>query len=156
MKNLNKAEKIAFLKLSPLFQDLSKRQLGLIAQKSYQETVKAGRTIIKQGAIGKQFSVIADGVVRVEKDKKFIRSMSQGAYFGEISLFDGRPMSATVVAETEVHLLCVNKTSFRKLMDSVPGLKDKLILSLCKYIRSSDELMDKLRETIERHLGQSS
>jgi len=154
VRKLNQGEKIEFIQLSPLFQNLTKRQLGFVAKSTYQETIEAGCPIIKQGSMGKEFFVIADGIARVEIDGKFVKNISQGAYFGEVSLLDGRPMSASILSETDVHLLCVNKTSFSNLLEQVPGFKDKLILGLCNYIRKSEVMIQKLKSTLDDSFGQ--
>lgn len=139
MHPLTQAEKVGFLKLCPLFQGLSNRQLSQVAGRTYQETVAPGNAIVKQGSMGQGFFVVIDGVVRFEKSGKLLTTRSQGAYFGEISLLDGRSRTASVIANTEVQLLCVTKVAFKQLLDGVPGMKDKIILSLCRYLRIAEE-----------------
>jgi len=136
---LKAGDKLGYLKMVPLFQTLSQKQLKSVAQKTYQETIPAGSPIAKQGTPGNEFFIIVDGVARVEQDGKLVRTLSQGGYFGEIALLDGRLRTASVLADTEVQLLCVNKSSFRQLLDDVPGLKDKVILALSKYLRAASE-----------------
>jgi len=146
MSRLTQADKLGYLKLCPLFQGLSNRQLGQVAGKTFQEVIPPGKAIVKQGSMGQGFFVVMDGVVRFEKNGKLLATRSQGAYFGEISLLDGRPRTASVIADTEVQLLCVTKAAFRELLDGVPGMKDKIILSLCRYLRMAEESLSGSRK----------
>ena len=57
--------------------------------------------------------------------RKLVR-MGAGEFFGEMSLMTGAPRSATVTAFTEVHLLEVDKESFRRLLEAQPTLVEKL------------------------------
>jgi CRP-like cAMP-binding protein len=146
MSSLKAAEKLEYLKMVPLFQTLTKRQLNAIAKKTYQQTIDAGKTIAAQGEAGHEFFIIVDGVARVEKNGKLVRTLSQGGYFGEIALLDGKARTASVVADGEVHLLCVNKTSFTQLLDDVPGLQDRVLSSLCKYLRNAEKALSEKKK----------
>ncbi len=50
-----------------------------------------------------------------------------GAFFGEMSLLDGGPRSATIVAETPVRLLVITRRNFSVLLEDVPGLTQSLL-----------------------------
>lgn len=84
--------------------------------------------------------LIVDGRARVEKDGKVISRLAPGDYFGEVSLIDGGPRIATVIAETKLSLLVVHKRSFDHLLDTVPGLQKKILVSLCKYLRQAEHI----------------
>ena len=132
------SQKIDFLKKVPLFSNLSQRHLGEIAKHADQVGVEKGRVLVQQGKIGWEFIFIVEGKARVEKDGKVIRQLSKGDFFGEISLIDGEPRTATVIAETNMTLLIVNKTSFDHLLDAIPGLQRKILISLCQYLRRAE------------------
>jgi len=95
--------------------------------------------LAEQGKIGWEFIFIVEGKARVEKNGKVIRQLSGGDFLGEISLIDGEPRTATVIAETDMILLVVNKTSFDHLLDKVPGLQRKILISLCSYVRRAEK-----------------
>ena len=119
------SQKIDLLKKVPLFSNLSQRHLGEIAKHADQVQVEKGRVFVQQGKIGWEFIFIAEGKARVEKDGKVIRQLSKGDFFGEISLIDGEPRTATVIAETNMTLLIVNKTSFDHLLEKIARLQEK-------------------------------
>jgi len=133
------SQKIDLLKKVPMFSNLSQRHLREIGKYADQMKVEAGRVLAQQEKKGWEFIFIVDGKARVEKDGKVIRQLSEGDFFGEISLIDGEPRTATVTAETDMTLLVVHKSSFDHLLDTIPGLLRKILISLCSYIRRAEK-----------------
>jgi CRP/FNR family transcriptional regulator, cyclic AMP receptor protein len=136
------SQKMDLLKKVPMFSNLSQRHLREIAKHADQLSAKTGNVLAEQGKIGLEFIFIVEGKARVEKDGKVIRQLSGGDFLGEISLIDGEPRTATVIAETDMILLVVNKTSFDHLLDKVPGLQRKILIALCKYIRRAEKAVN--------------
>ncbi len=132
-------QKIQLLKKVPMFSDLSQRHLREIGKHADQVKVEAGRVLAQQENRGWEFIFIVDGRARVEKDGKIIRQLSGGDFLGEISLIDGEPRTATVISDTDMTLLVVNKTSFDHLLDKIPGLQRKILIALCKYLRGAEK-----------------
>ena len=133
------SQKMELLKKVPMFSNLSQRHLREIGKYADQMKVEAGRVLAQQEKKGWEFIFIVDGNARVEKDGKVIRQLSEGDFFGEISLIDGEPRTATVTAETDMTLLVVHKSSFDHLLDTIPGLLRKILISLCSYIRRAEK-----------------
>ena len=134
-----KSQKIDLLKKVPLFSNLSQRHLGKISKHADQVQVERERVLAQEGKIGWEFIFVLDGKARVEKNGKLIRQLSRGDFFGEISLIDGEPRTATVIAETDMTLLTVHTRSFNHLLDAIPGLQKKMLVSLCKYLRRAEK-----------------
>jgi CRP/FNR family transcriptional regulator/CRP/FNR family cyclic AMP-dependent transcriptional regulator len=137
------SQKIDLLKKVPLFSNLSQRHLGEIAKHADQVQVERGRVLVQQGKTGWEFIFIVEGKARVEKNGKVIRQLSGGDFFGEISLIDGEPRTSTVIAETDMTLLIVHKPSFDHLLEAIPGLQRKILISLCQYLRRAEKVIDK-------------
>lgn len=133
------SQKTDLLKKVPMFGNLSQRHLREIGRHADQVKVEEGRVLAQQEKKGWEFIFIVDGKARVEKNGKIIRQLSEGDFFGEISLIDGEPRTATVTADTDMTLLIVNKASFDHLLDKVPGLQRKILIALCKYLRASEK-----------------
>jgi len=131
-------DRIDWLRKVPLFSGLSGRDLDLVARQT--DVVKAheGKVLTRQGALGEEFLLIVDGSARVERDGKPIARLETGDFFGEMSLIDGKPRSATVIAEAPITLLVVDARSFRSLLDGVPGLRRKITVALCERLRRAD------------------
>ena len=134
-----RSQKVDLLKKVPLFSNLSKRHLNEIAKHADQLSIKAGEGLAKQGSTGREFVFIVDGTAQVKKDGKVIRQISAGDFFGEISMIDGESRTATVIAETDGTLLLVNSRSFDHLLNTIPGLQKKIMVSLCKYLRRAEK-----------------
>ena len=135
------ADKIDDLKKVPLFSALNRRHLDVIARHADEVKRDAGAVLARQGARGLEFLLIAEGSARVEKDGKVIAHLGAGDFFGEMSLLDGKPRSATVVADSPVLLLVVDVRSFGRLLEAVPGLSNKVMATLCERLRAADETL---------------
>jgi CRP/FNR family cyclic AMP-dependent transcriptional regulator len=135
------SDKIDELKKVPLFSALNRRHLDVIARHADEVKRDAGTVLARQGARGLEFLLIVEGSARVEKDGKVIARLGAGDFFGEMSLLDGQPRSATVVADSPVVLLVVDVRSFGRLLDTVPGLSKKVMATLCERLRAADETL---------------
>jgi len=131
-------DRIDWLKKVPLFSGLSRRDLDLVARLTDVVKADAGKVLTRQGALGEEFLLIVDGSARVERDGKPIARLETGDFFGEMSLIDGNPRSASVIAESPITLLVVESRSFRCLLDAVPGLRRKIAVTLCERLRRAD------------------
>jgi CRP-like cAMP-binding protein len=67
-----------------------------------------------------------------------------GEFFGEMSLLDGGPRSATVVADTPIRLLVISRRHFSGLLKDVPGLTPTLLATLSKRVRQAEERAERL------------
>jgi len=123
----------------PLFAACSKKDLQRIARASDEVEIPAGRTIMKQGDIGRECFVLVEGKVRVDRNGRKVASKGPGAYFGELSLLDKGPRTATVTAETPVTVLVLGPREFSAVLDEVPQLTHKLLIALAQQVRSLDE-----------------
>lgn len=94
--------------------------------------------LIKQGSTGYEFLVILEGEVDVIIDGQVIASLGPGDHVGEMALLDGKPRNASVVAKTPVRALLVASREFRALVDQVPSLDRKLLVSLTRRLRSAE------------------
>ena len=135
------SQKVDFLKKVPLFNNLSQRHLKEIAKHADQVQVERGRVLVQQGKTGWEFIFIVEGKARVEKNGKVIRQLTGGDFFGEISLIDGEPRTSSVIADTDMTLLIVHKSSFDHLLEAIPGLQKKVLVSLCQYLRRAEKAM---------------
>jgi CRP/FNR family cyclic AMP-dependent transcriptional regulator len=133
-----RSDKADVLKKVPLFAGLSRRYLDLIAAEADEVKEEAGTVLTKQGGLGQEFLLILEGGARVERDGTVIARLGPGDFFGEMSLIDGLPRSASVIAESPSVLLVIQSRSFRSLLDAVPELQRKLLVTLCARLRAAD------------------
>jgi len=131
-------ERVEVLRKVPLFAGLSLRDLNFIARYVGEKRVKTGAVLARQGRRERDFMLVLDGTARVERDGKVLADLKAGDFFGEMALIDGEPRSATVFAESPCVLLVIGRHSFQKLLDSVPGMQKKILITLCQRLRAAD------------------
>ncbi|HUO48882.1 MAG TPA: cyclic nucleotide-binding domain-containing protein [Acidimicrobiales bacterium] len=121
-----------------LFSACSASQLKTIRRQIEEITVDAGTVLCEEGTVGKEFFFIVDGIASVRRNGRKVASLGRGQYFGELSLLDRRPRSATVVSESAMTLLVLDQRRFNGLLDAVPALSHKLLVAMAARIREAD------------------
>ena len=101
--------------------------------------VPAGTVLTKSGDPGDAFFLILDGRVRVEVSPRKRLRMGPGEFFGEMSLLDGGPRTATVAADTDVRVLVIARRDFSLLLTKVPDLGRNLLVVLVKRLRVAEQ-----------------
>jgi len=137
-------DKIERLKEVPLFEDCSAKQLKSVAKITKVFDVAAGGVIARAGEPGDEFFLITDGRARVDVAPDRHVVLGPGKFFGEMSLLDGGPRSATVVADTPVRLLVITRRNFSVLLNDVRGLTQTLLVTLSKRVREVQERAERL------------
>ncbi len=133
-----KSSKIALLQKVPLFRDLSRSQLNQIARLADEIEAPAGKRLATAGETGLELFVIVEGHATVKNKGGRTVRLGPGEFFGEMSLLDGGPRSATVEAESDIHLLVVSRREFWALLDSAPPLVLKIMSVLSRRVRDSE------------------
>jgi CRP/FNR family cyclic AMP-dependent transcriptional regulator len=132
-------EGVALLAEVDLFQGLSKGELLKIFMLAREEKVRSGRTLAAEGEPGGGFSVIIEGRADVTVGDRAVNKLGPGDYFGEISLIDGEPKSATVTAASDMTLLSLAPFTFSPLLVEHPGITRKILLEMCTRLRAAEE-----------------
>jgi len=127
---LRHERKIELLKQVPLFNSCTRRDLVLIARASDEIDFKPGRALIKEGAAGKEFFVIIEGTVDVERGGKKIDALGPGDFFGEASLLTDKPRNATVKTTSDVQAVVLTKQRFRQVLSQNPLISFKVMQSV--------------------------
>ena len=122
----------------PLFEGLTKRQLKKLTANAEVVDYMAGASVVKEGDIGDSFFVMLTGQAKVTVKGRTVNRSLPGDHFGEISLLDGGPRTATVVTETPVTMLMLTRGQFRKTVSDDPDLAVSLMESLARMIRRVD------------------
>jgi signal-transduction protein with cAMP-binding, CBS, and nucleotidyltransferase domain len=125
----------------PLFAGLSRRHLRQIAEHADEIGFRKGETIVEEGRPGGSFFVIVEGEVRVTRGSRTIARMGPGEFFGEISLLDGGPRTATVTAETPVTAVRVFKRSFDKVVTQEPGVASRILTVVARRLREAERAL---------------
>ncbi len=106
------------------------RFLKRLGDKVDEQRFMEGATIVRQGEPGDTFYVIVEGEAKVkDRNGRTLSRLIPGDFFGEISLMDGGPRTATVVAETHLTALALSRKDFGALLQSEP----KVTVGLLKH-----------------------
>ncbi len=140
----NPLTRLHSLRPVPIFRGLAKATLFEVARKSVEVTYPAGAIVVRQGDPGDSLCIIADGRVEVQRDGRSVAQLQAGDFFGEISLVDGEPRSATVVALDDVVLLTLSSSDFESLL-TVPYVARAVMKNLARLFRQAEDSQDSRR-----------
>jgi CRP/FNR family transcriptional regulator, cyclic AMP receptor protein len=119
-----------------LFEGLSEKELKAVSNRVKEVQHAAGKEIATEGKGGVGFHLVLEGQGQVLVDGKQQGALGPGDYFGEVSLIDGGPRTATVRAETPMRTLSLAEWAFKPLLEQ-PDIAHKLLLGMCKRFRES-------------------
>ncbi len=123
----------------PLFSGFGAKEMQRVAAIAKEVEFPAGKEIAKQGESGVGFHMIVEGEASVSVDGANHGTLGPGAYFGEMSLLDGGPRSATVAAASDLKTVSLTSWDFNALLDQFPELARKLLVQLCGRLRSVEK-----------------
>lgn len=127
----------ALLKQVPLFAGLSGRDVRSLAGITERVHFGAGRTVVQNGSRGTAFYVILEGEAKVMAgySGRARAHLGPGDFFGELALIDGRPRTASVIAETSLVTARIARAEFRKMLLRQPGVALKILEELSRRLR---------------------
>jgi CRP-like cAMP-binding protein len=141
---VKQGDKVERLKDVRMFEECSQRQLRSIASIARVCDAPAGTMLTRADEPGDEFFLILDGTASVDVATEKRGLLRPGAFFGEMSLLDGGPRSATIVAETPVRLLVISRRNFSMLLKEVPGLTQSLLVTLSRRVRQAEESAERM------------
>jgi CRP/FNR family transcriptional regulator, cyclic AMP receptor protein len=106
----------------PLFARLAKRDMEVLGRIADELDVEAGRTLARQGDVGREFFVIESGRAEVTRDGKHVADLGPGDFFGEIALLEDDRRTATVTASGPMTLIAMTGSDFRGLRQTMPSV----------------------------------
>jgi CRP/FNR family transcriptional regulator, cyclic AMP receptor protein len=121
-----------------LFSALSASQMKTLRRTVDEITVPPGKILCEEGTVGREFFFIAEGKASVKRNGRKVATLGPGDYFGELSLLDRRPRSATVISDTDMTLLVLEQRRFNGLLDAMPALAHRLLVAMSERLRDAD------------------
>ena len=139
----------SFLRNVSLFESLNAEELEALAQMTITRTFSKDNVIILAEEEGDALFIIEKGRVKVsivsEDGREVILSMlGGGAVFGELSLLDGKPRSANVIATEDTNLVMLRRQDFLQLVYKVPQIPIALLAELASRLRRTDRQIEGL------------
>ncbi len=122
-----------------LFAHFSKRALRKLEENGRVVVHQPDHKVAVEGEGAAAFHYVLEGTGTVEVAGTERRELRAGDYFGEISLIDGEPRSATVRAgEGGLVTFAVSAFWFGQLIDSDRELTKTLLVNLCRRLREAE------------------
>jgi CRP/FNR family transcriptional regulator, cyclic AMP receptor protein len=128
-------QKLELLKQTPLLAELGRRELEEVSRLVDEIDVAAGKVLMRQGETGREFFVLVDGSVGIDRDGARVRALGPGDFFGEIALLSEGPRTATATAETPTKLLVLGHREFHSLMSQYPSIQTSVLNCLATRLR---------------------
>src|SRR5258705_3865599 len=125
------------------FSGLDDKILKKLADACIMRQFTKNETIVRQGEMGLGLYVIATGHVKVDRDQGGVRmqvaELGPEQFFGEMSLLDNKPRSATVTGIEETECLLLTRDSFVRLMNKYPEIPIRMARVLAERLRLANE-----------------
>lgn len=134
------------LKSIPLFSTMDDAERSTLAGLLREQSFRTGQVIFRQGEPGDSCHIITRGSVEItmaadDGEKIALDTLGPGALFGELSLFDGGPRIATIVASEPTRTLALEREQLNRLLLQQPQMAFDLIQSLVQRLRTNTELL---------------
>ena len=140
---------LSVLKSIEIFELLSDEKLEYLINECKEVTIHPGEILFREGDEGDSMYVILSGKVYIEKENTVIGVRSQGEYFGEMTLIEDKPRSATTTAVKESRLLEILKDQFLVHFASNPRILMSLLKTGSKRSRENLQALDKGMRILE-------
>jgi trk system potassium uptake protein TrkA len=118
--------KTAIVAAIPVFAKLEPRSLEAVATLAKIIAVPAETVLMREGEPPESFYVIVNGTVHIERLGRFVRSMRDGGFIGEVALIEGGARTATAICATTCELLEFGSFEFGRVMASFPDVRARL------------------------------
>ncbi|MEZ2237809.1 cyclic nucleotide-binding domain-containing protein [Microcoleus sp.] len=131
-KSLNNWNLRDLLRRVTYFEQCTDLELRQLIEYGYRQLFPAEQVVCKENDPGDSFYIILSGSVEVlsQKTGKYIATLHEGEFFGEISLLLGTPRTATVKTSADSILFVVERHDLKKLLVEQPNLADQIALKL--------------------------
>jgi CRP/FNR family cyclic AMP-dependent transcriptional regulator len=122
-----------------IFRGLDEKELERIARAGKEVRFEPGKVVAEQDGGAAGFHLILDGEVAVDVNGRERARLRNGQYFGEMSLIDGEPRSATVRAEAPTTTFSLTSWQFLPLLDEYPSISRALLVELSGRLRRVEQ-----------------
>ncbi len=124
----------------PVFKSTAKKPLG-----EYSVELKAGDHVFSEGDLGTEMYIIHEGRVgifqHVGGEEKQLAVFEKGDFFGEMSLLEDLPRTASAAALTDIKLLQINGATFSQMLRDHPEIAIRMMRKLSRRLRETDRLL---------------
>jgi CRP-like cAMP-binding protein len=122
----------------PLLSRLGREQIERVSEFGEIETWNSGEEVVSEGSLGDALYLVLTGAVRVEIGGHLLAQIGSGDFFGEMSLVEPAPRSASVFAVEPSYLFRLPHDALRQLLIDEPAATSALLIQIIKTL--SDRL----------------
>ena len=135
---LTSIERLLLVRGVPIFKELRDEFLVRLASIMNEVSYPSSKMIFAQGQEGRSLYIVVAGQVRVHLEDKDLAILDKGSCFGEMSLFDAEPRSASVTAISGCDCLILTQQQLYEAIDETPDIAVNIIRLLSRRIRSQN------------------
>lgn len=146
--------KIADLRQLQAFQGETDETLKSVLEVAEDRQLQADHVLLDIGVANDCLYIILEGSVRVEieaDDSPFVTHIERGECVGELSVLDGQPTTARVIADEPTRVLVLGRDDMWRLIDTGQGMARNLLHLLSGRIRKNDEALSHSVSQQQRH-----
>ena len=134
------------LRQAPLFSALDDEAAGALRSSMSENRLRRGEVLFHEGDPGDKLYIVTDGKVKLGRTssdgrENLLAILGPGQMFGELSLFDPGPRSATVTAVTETNFLSLSHDDLLRWLEGRPGVALGLLAQLAGRLRKTNEVV---------------
>lgn len=131
------SDPVALIAGVPFFEGLGEKTRKAIVKEGKEMTYRTGDVVVGEKDTGVGFYLIVDGRAEVRKGGKVLAALERGQFFGEMSLIDGQPRSADVVATAPTKCWVLPTWNFSGLIKGHPEVAMPMLKELVKRLRAA-------------------
>ncbi len=143
---LSSFDRLLFVRGVPIFKELRDDFLVRLASVMEELSFPSRHSIFTEGQEGRSLYIIVSGKVRVHLQTRDITQLEKGACFGEMSLFDSEPRSASITTLTTCECLVLTQKQLYEAIDETPGIAVNIIKLLSRRIRELNQKLNAQRQ----------
>jgi CRP-like cAMP-binding protein len=136
--SLSRQEKRTWLEHVPLFRGCEALTLDRLADATDALEFAAGHAIVQQGQVGNGLYIVVSGAVRIVAGDADLARLGPGDFFGELSVIDQQPRTATVMAEGPTTCLALASWDLIAMLEQDSDLAMNLLRELASRLRRAD------------------
>lgn len=121
----------------PLFSACSRKELEAVARIGAPIVVEPGYLLTRQGRRGFEFFIVLSGEASCQIDGEEVARFGPGDFFGEMSILDRKPRSATVEAASAMEVIAIDSREFTAMLDTAPSTTRKILATLSERLRAA-------------------
>ena len=134
---------------------MNDQELDLLVKVAHEKCYPKDSYIVRKDDAGTSLFLIRSGKVKIVLEKPTggevsLSTLGKGSFFGEMSLFDEKPRSATVVAQEDTTIVEIRREAFLQQITKSPEISLKILAEMAGRIRSTDETVKELADKVYR------